>query len=70
MKLGNLRVLVVGRSGYSQLFESWIAEPENFCVVAESEGVVKGIGLLHGSGEVRLLYTLRSSQVRDYIAAA
>lgn len=39
-----------------ELLESWIAESENFCVVAESEGVVKGIGLLHGSGEVRLLY--------------
>jgi putative acetyltransferase len=37
-------------------FESWIANPENFCVVAESEGIVRGVGLLHGSGEIRLLY--------------
>ena len=37
-------------------FESWIANPENFCVVAESEGGVRGVGLLHCGGEVRLFY--------------
>ena len=45
-------------------FESWIGNPENFCVVAETEGVVRGVGLLHGSGEVRLLYICPGYQHR------
>ena len=45
-------------------FELWIASPENFCVVVESEGVVRGVGLLHCSGEVRLFYVSPGYQHR------
>ena len=47
-------------------FESWIANPENFCVVAESEGVVRGVGLIHCSGEVRLFYVSPDHQRRGF----
>jgi len=37
-------------------FETWISNPENFCAVEEVSGRVKGVGLLHRSGELRLFY--------------
>lgn len=37
-------------------FETWLANPENCCVVAEVDGAVRGVGLLHRSGELRLFY--------------
>lgn len=36
-------------------FAAWIANPDNFCVVAKA-GIVAGVGLLHRSGEIRLFY--------------
>lgn len=37
-------------------FGLWIANPDNFCVVAASDEAIAGVGLLHRSGEVRLFY--------------
>ena len=37
-------------------FETWISNPENFFAVEEVSGRVKGVGLLHISGELRLFY--------------
>ncbi len=37
-------------------FVTWIANPENFCVVEEVNGEVQGVGLVHRSGELRLFY--------------
>ena len=37
-------------------FGAWIANPDNFCVVAVSGEAIAGVGLLHRSGEVRLFY--------------
>lgn len=34
----------------------WLADPDLFCVIAEAEGRIAGVGLLHRSGEVRLCY--------------
>lgn len=45
-------------------FQSWIANPDNFCVVAEDAGCLQGIGLLHGSGEIRLFYLAPGVQRR------
>ncbi len=39
-----------------QNFLSWLAKEDNFCVVAEANGQIVGVGLLHRSGEVRLCY--------------
>src|SRR4051812_5335014 len=36
-------------------FAAWLANTENHCVVAEGPAVC-GVGLLHRSGEIRLLY--------------
>jgi hypothetical protein len=32
-------------------FRSWVADAENFCVVALDADHVQGVGLLHGSGD-------------------
>lgn len=37
-------------------FGTWIANPDNFCVVAASGETIAGVGLLHRSGEIRLFY--------------
>ena len=37
-------------------FLSWISNTDNFCVVAEANGRLSGVGLLHRSGEIRLFY--------------
>jgi hypothetical protein len=37
-------------------FGAWIANPDNFCVVAASGEIAAGVGLLHRSGEIRLFY--------------
>lgn len=37
-------------------FIAWLGKPENHCVVAEREGNLCGVGLLHRSGELRLFY--------------
>lgn len=35
---------------------SWIANPDNFCVVAEVDGRLSGVGLIHRGGEIKLFY--------------
>jgi len=37
-------------------FITWIENAENFCVVAEIDSRLVGVGLLHRSGEIRLFY--------------
>src|SRR5689334_5812773 len=36
-------------------FRTWLSNPDNFCVVA-ADDCMCGVGLLHRSGEIRLLY--------------
>ena len=43
-------------------FLSWLASDDNFCVVAESDGHVVGVGLVHRSGEIRLCYLAPGAQ--------
>jgi N-acetylglutamate synthase-like GNAT family acetyltransferase len=43
-------------------FETWINNPENFCVIGEVSGVLSAVGLLHDSGEIRLFYVAPDSQ--------
>ena len=45
-----------------QAFLSWLSNADNFCVVAESDGHLLGVGLLHRSGELRLLYLAPGAQ--------
>lgn len=45
-------------------FHSWIANPDNFCVVAEADSKLSGVGLVHRSGEIRLFYLAPGSQRR------
>jgi N-acetylglutamate synthase-like GNAT family acetyltransferase len=56
-----------------QNFLTWISNPDNFCVVAESDKSLKGVGLLHRSGEIRLFYlsptTLRQGLGRAIYSA-
>ena len=49
-----------------QNFLTWIANPDNFCVVAESEDGLKGVGLLHRSGEIRLFYLSPTAQRQGF----
>ncbi len=37
-------------------FKTWIADPDNYCVVEEVGGRVQGVGLLRRSGELQLFY--------------
>lgn len=43
-------------------FLLWLANPDNFCVVAESGDRLSGVGLLHRSGEIRLFYLAPGAQ--------
>ena len=45
-----------------QNFLSWLASEDNFCVVAEANSHVVGVGLLHRSGEIRLCYLAPGAQ--------
>lgn len=45
-------------------FHSWIANPDNFCVVAEADSKLSGVGLVHRSGEIKLFYLAPGSQRR------
>lgn len=45
-------------------FQSWITNPDNFCVIAEDVGCLQGVGLLHRSGEIRLFYLAPGVQRR------
>lgn len=43
-------------------FVTWLANPDNFCVVAELDDHLSGVGLLHRSGEIRLFFLAPSTQ--------
>jgi len=43
-------------------FQRWLADPENFIVIAESRSVVCGVATLHSSGTIRLCYVLPGMQ--------
>ena len=43
-------------------FLSWLSNDENFCVVAEANDRLSGVGLLNRSGEIRLFYLAPGSQ--------
>ena len=43
-------------------FLSWLASDDNFCVVAEANDQIVGVGLLHRSGEIRLCYLAPGTQ--------
>jgi GNAT superfamily N-acetyltransferase len=45
-----------------QNFLSWLANGDNFCVVAEADRQMVGVGLLHRSGEIRLCYLAPGAQ--------
>jgi GNAT superfamily N-acetyltransferase len=45
-----------------QHFLSWLANDDNFCVVAEAHDRLLGVGLLHRSGEIRLCYLAPGAQ--------
>jgi GNAT superfamily N-acetyltransferase len=42
-------------------FCAWLANPDNYCVVAEASSLC-GVGLLHRSGDIRLLYVSPNTQ--------
>jgi GNAT superfamily N-acetyltransferase len=43
-------------------FLTWLASSDNFCVVAEANDRLVGVGLLHRSGEIRLCYLAPGAQ--------
>jgi GNAT superfamily N-acetyltransferase len=43
-------------------FIAWLANPDNFCVVAELDDRLSGVGLLHRSGEIRLFFLAPGTQ--------
>ena len=43
-------------------FVSWMADDDNFFVIAEAGGRLSGVGLLNRSGEIRLLYLAPNAQ--------
>jgi GNAT superfamily N-acetyltransferase len=45
-----------------QNFLLWLASDDNFCVVAEADSQVVGVGLLHRSREIRLCYLAPGAQ--------
>src|ERR1700675_216886 len=45
-----------------QNFLAWLTKEDNFCVVAEANDQVLGVGLIHRSGEIRLCYLAPGAQ--------
>lgn len=45
-------------------FVQWLANASNFVVVAELDAVVRGVGMIHASGNVRLCYVEPGFQTR------
>ncbi len=43
-------------------FRTWLANAENFCVVAEVNESICGVGLLHRTGQIRLFYLMPGCQ--------
>jgi GNAT superfamily N-acetyltransferase len=39
-----------------EAFHAWLASDDNFCVVAELQNEIVGVGLIHRSGDIRLCY--------------
>src|SRR5882672_1659038 len=46
----------------SQNFLAWLANTDNFCVVAESENRLIGVGVLNRAGEILLFYLAPGTQ--------
>ena len=46
----------------TQNFVGWISDPDNFCVIAETNGHVLGVGILQRGGEILLLYLAPGAQ--------
>jgi GNAT superfamily N-acetyltransferase len=46
----------------SQNFLAWLADSDNFCVVAESSSCLSGVGVVHRRGEILLFYLPPGSQ--------
>ena len=46
----------------SQNFVSWLANDDKFCVIAEANAQLQGVGLVHRSGEIRLFYLVPEAQ--------
>jgi GNAT superfamily N-acetyltransferase len=47
-----------------QSFQGWLANPQNFCVVAVGERGLSGVALLHREGEIMLFYLSPGMQRR------
>jgi GNAT superfamily N-acetyltransferase len=47
-----------------QHFLSWLANPNIFCVVAEVEGCLTGVGGIHRGGKINLCYLMPGAQRR------
>lgn len=45
-----------------ECFTRWVIDPDNRVIVAECEGAIVGVGLIHRSGEIRLCYVLPGFQ--------
>jgi GNAT superfamily N-acetyltransferase len=43
-------------------FVSWLANEDNYCVIAEGNGRLLGVGLVQRSGEINLLYLAPNAQ--------
>lgn len=48
----------------AQSFFRWISNPENFCVIAESDNHIVGVGVLQRGGEILLFYLAPGAQRR------
>ena len=46
----------------SQNFLAWLSNPENFCVIAESDSQMLGVGVLRRDGEILLFYLAPGAQ--------
>lgn len=47
-----------------QSFRTWLANPNNFCVVAEDNELLLGVGMLGRNGKIHLLYLRPGAQRR------
>lgn len=47
-----------------QNFVRWLANPDNYCVIAESDSHLLGVGVLQHSGEILLFYLAPGAQRR------
>jgi GNAT superfamily N-acetyltransferase len=45
-----------------QHFASWLANQDNFCVIAQADGRLLGVALLQRSGEINLFYLAPDAQ--------